>query len=124
MAERRMNNLEVLTEQEVLGKRFCVYGTADKPLFLTKDVAEWIEHINLSKMADLVDEGEKLKCIMYVSGQNREVWFLTEAGLYKVLMQSRKPIAKQFKKKAKEILHAIHKPACSSLYLVTKARKE
>lgn len=104
-----MNNLEILNEQEVLGKHFRVYGTIDEPLFLAKDVAEWIEHTDLSRMVDLVDEGEKLKRTLYVSGQNREVWLLTEDGLYEVLMQSRKPIAKQFKKKVKEILHAIRK---------------
>lgn len=104
-----MNNLEVLNEQEVLGKHFRVYGTIDEPLFLAKDVAGWIEHTDLSRMVDLVDEGEKLKRTLYVSGQNREVWLLTEDGLYEVLMQSRKPIAKQFKKKVKEILHAIRK---------------
>lgn len=35
------------------------------------------------------------------------MWFLTEDGLYEVLMQSRKPIAKEFKKKVKEILKTI-----------------
>lgn len=35
--------------------------------------------------------------------------YLTEDGLYEVLMQSRKPIAKQFKKKVKEILKLIRK---------------
>ena len=34
---------------------------------------------------------------LFTSGQNRDMWFLTEDGLYEVLMQSRKPIAKQFK---------------------------
>ena len=32
------------------------------------------------------------------------MWFLSEDGLYEVLMQSRKPIAKQFKKKVKTLL--------------------
>ena len=31
--------------------------------------------------------------------------FLTENGLYEVLMMSRKPIAKKFKKEVKRILH-------------------
>ena len=35
--------------------------------------------------------------------------FLTEDGLYEVLMQSRKPIAKQFKKGVKNILKTIRK---------------
>lgn len=40
-------------------------------------------------------------------GGNQQVWFLTEGGLYEVLMQSRKPIAKQFKKGVKQILHEV-----------------
>lgn len=35
-----MNGLKVLNEQEVLGKQFRIYGTAEEPLFLDKDVAE------------------------------------------------------------------------------------
>ncbi|WP_255299871.1 BRO family protein [Bacillus cereus] len=38
---------------------------------------------------------------MVHAGQKREVLFLTEDGLYEVLMQSRKPIAKMFKKEVK-----------------------
>ena len=101
--------LQIIAEQEVLGKHFTVYGTADEPLFLAKDVAEWIEHSKPSIMVDTVDEDEKLRETIFTSGQNREVWFLTENGLYEVLMQSRKPLAKEFKKKVKEILKSIRK---------------
>lgn len=101
--------LTIINEQEVLGKHFTVYGTADEPLFLAKDVAEWIEHSKSSIMIDTVDEDEKLRETIFTSGQNREVWFLTENGLYEVLMQSRKPLAKEFKKKVKEILKSIRK---------------
>ena len=101
--------LTIINEQEVLGKHFTVYGTADEPLFLAKDVAEWIEHSKPSIMIDTVDEDEKLRERIFTSGQNREVWFLTENGLYEVLMQSRKPLAKAFKKKVKEILKSIRK---------------
>ena len=54
-----------------------------------------------------MDEEEKLKAIVSHSGQYRSMWFLTEDGLYEVLMQSRKPIAKQFKKQVKQILKQI-----------------
>lgn len=101
--------LQIINEQEVLGKHFTVYGTADEPLFLAKDVAEWIEHSKSSIMIDTVDEDEKLRETIFTSGQNREVWLLTENGLYEVLMQSRKPLAKEFKKKVKEILKSIRK---------------
>lgn len=49
-------------------------------------------------MLNVVEKDEKLVYTLYISGQNREMWFLTEDGLYEVLMQSLKPIAKQFKK--------------------------
>lgn len=102
-----MNRLQVVHEQQVLNKNFTVYGTLENPLFLAKDVAEWIEHNKPSEMILNVDEDEKLKAIVSHSGQNREMWFLTEDGLYEVLMQSRKPIAKQFKKQVKTILKEI-----------------
>ena len=50
-------------------------------------------------MLSTVDDDEKLVSTIFISGQNRKMWFLTENGLYEVLMQSRKPIAKDFKKK-------------------------
>ncbi len=47
-------------------------------------MAEWIEHKNITHMMNIVDDEEKLKRTLYVSGQNREMWFLTEDGLYEV----------------------------------------
>lgn len=106
-----MNKLKVLNEQEVLGKQFRVYGTAEEPLFLAKDVAEWIEYDTSSvhKMLANVDDDEKVRKNVPTLGGTQESWCLTENGLYEVLMQSRKPIAKQFKKEVKEILKTIRK---------------
>ena len=58
-------------------------------------------------MMRTVDDDEKLTQTLFVSGQNREMWFLTEQGLYEVLMQSRKPIAKDFKRGVKKLLKGI-----------------
>lgn len=106
-----MNELKVLNEQEVLGKQFRVYGTAEEPLFLAKDVAEWIEYdtSSVNKMLANVDDDEKVRKNVPTLGGMQESWCLTENGLYEVLMQSRKPIAKQFKKEVKEILKTIRK---------------
>ena len=104
-----MNELQVINQQEVLGKHFRVYGTIENPLFLAKDVAEWIEHSRASEMLKGINEDEKLMQTILASGQRREMWFLTEDGFYEVLMQSRKPIAKQFKKEVKKILKDIRK---------------
>lgn len=99
--------LMVFEQREVLGMEFKIYGTSDEPLFLAKDVANWIEHSKANMMLQSIDEDEKLRETIFTSGQNREMWFLTEDGLYEVLMQSRKPIAKQFKKEVKKILKQI-----------------
>lgn len=120
-----INNLTIFDERKILGKDFKIYGTKENPLFLAKDVAEWIDYsykdsrkINrdVSKMLNTVDEDEKIKNTIDLGGEyyshggirtNTEMWFLTEDGLYEVLMQSRKPIAKQFKKEVKKILKQI-----------------
>ena len=110
------NELQVIDERELFGKEFRIYGTAESPLFLAKDVAEFIDYAktgkgsyDVSKMLSTVDEEEKLVRKIFVSGQNRNMKFLTEDGLYEVLMQSNKPIAKQFKKEVKNILKTIRK---------------
>ena len=104
-----MKELKVIDERIVLEKEFRIYGTVDNPLFLAKDVANWIEHSAVHMMMKSVDEDEKVRNIVSTLGGIQEAWFLTEDGLYEVLMQSRKPIAKQFKKKVKEILKSIRK---------------
>lgn len=102
-----MNELKIIDQREVLGKQFRIYGTPENPLFLAKDVASWIEHSKPSAMIESVDDDEKLMETLFTSGQNRQVWLLTEDGMYEVLFQSRKPIAKAFKKEVKKILKTI-----------------
>lgn len=113
-----MNELKVINQQEVLGKDFKIYGTYESPLFLAKDVAEWIDYSfkdsrrtarDISKMLQTVDDEEKLVGKVFLSGQNRDSWFVSEEGLYEVLMQSTKPIAKEFKKQVKSILKDIRR---------------
>ena len=101
------NEIQVLKQTELLGRRLTVYGTAQEPLFLAKDIAEWIEHSNPAAMLNTVDDDEKGIRIVYTLGGDQKVNVLTEDGLYEVLMQSRKPIAKQFKKGVKQILKEI-----------------
>ena len=74
--------LKILKQQELLGRNITVYGTNENPLFLAKDVAEWIEHSNARMMLNSVDEDEKVVNNVYTLGGNQEAWFLTENGLY------------------------------------------
>lgn len=92
---KKLSLVQIIKEQEVLGKEFKIYGTIEEPLFLAKDVAEWIDYSvsNVSKMLDKVDDDEKTTRTISTNGNYKtEAWFLTEDGLYEVLMQSRKPI--------------------------------
>ena len=118
------NSIQVLSETELLGHKFTVYGTAENPLFLAKEVAECIDYAktsqgyyDVSRMVGTVDEEEKHLRTIFVDGRNYEMWFLAEDGLYEVLFQSRKPIAKEFKKGVKEILKTIRK---TGGYIATK----
>lgn len=108
--------LTVIDEREILGKQFKVYGDFENLLFLAKDVAEWIDYskksngsYDVNSMLRMVDEDEKLMRKIFVSGQNRNMRFLTENGFYEVCMQSTKPNAKIFKKEVKKILKTIRK---------------
>lgn len=102
-----MQIMKIIDEREILGKQFRIFGDFENPLFLAKDVAECIDYdiSNVSKMVNNVDENEKI--ITRIN--NTSATFLTEDGLYEVLMLSRKPIAKEFKKQIKEILKTIRK---------------
>ena len=104
-----MNSVKVLTKAEVLTKEFILYGTVEEPLFLAKDVAEWIEYdlSSINKLVQNVDDEEKVRSIIPTLGGEQEMWMLTEGGVYEVLMQSRKPKAKLFKKEVKSILKSI-----------------
>lgn len=120
--EATSTSLSLLREESFLEKTVRVFGTPEEPLFLARDVAEWIDYskrsdgsFRLDKMLQSLDDDEKIKFTTpahNVSGvlqSNTEYWFLTENGLYEVLMLSRKPKAKEFKKKVKEILKTIRK---------------
>ena len=102
--------LSLLREEEFLDKTVRVFGTPENPLFLARDVAEWIDYskrpdgsYKMDVFLKNVDVKEKIKIFnpAYNKGGvlqiNTEYWFLTEDGLYEVLMLSRKPKAKQFK---------------------------
>ena len=111
-----MHEIKIIEQRQVLGKDFKVYGNFENPLFHAKEVAAWIDYAktgkgayDISHMMSTIDDDEKLIRKLFVSGQIRDSWFLTEDGLYEVLMQSRKPIAKAFKKEVKAVLKTIRK---------------
>jgi phage antirepressor YoqD-like protein len=100
-----MEAIKILQKTNLLGHDLTIYGTMEQPLFIAKEVAEWLCLTNVTDMISRVDDDEVTK--LNLGGLQGDVWFLTENGLYEVLMQSRKPIARQFKKGVKMILHKV-----------------
>lgn len=103
-----MEEIRIISKSTFLDKEIDVWGSFENPLFRASDVADWIQHSDVSTMVRLVDEDEK---VFETNPNNvcggQGVWFLTEDGVYEILMRSRKRIAKQFKKGVKKILHEI-----------------
>ena len=81
-------------------KLLNVYSSLDEPLFRALDVANMIEYSegNAWKLLELCEHDEKLNLPLVVAGQRRNVSFVTERGLYNILEQSRKPIARKWRR--------------------------
>ena len=81
-------------------KMLRVYESLDNPIFRASDVADMINYSggNTWNLLEVVEEDEKLILPMVVAGQRRQVSFVTELGLYNILAQSRKPIARKWRR--------------------------
>ena len=92
-------------------KTLPIYSSLDVPLFRASDVAKLIEYSdgNVWKMLEMCEADEKLTLPMVAHGQRRTVSFITETGLYNILAQSRKPIARAWRRVVHEELIALRK---------------
>ncbi|WP_243505807.1 BRO family protein [Cytobacillus oceanisediminis] len=70
----------------------------DTVWFVAKDVCEILDHSQVSKAVERLDDDEKLMGTIFLSGQNRETWLINESGLYSLILTSRKAEARKFKK--------------------------
>ena len=81
-------------------QKLDVYGTAKRPCFIAADVAKVIDYSdgNTGEMLGCLEKDEYFKATMVRSGQRRSVWMISELGLYNLLSQSRKPIARMWRR--------------------------
>lgn len=92
-----------------------VSGTNEHPLFCLADVCKVLGIGNIGNVADRLDNDEKTYIRRADVGltPGRDVVFVTEAGLYTVLLRSDKPQAKPFRKwVTTEVLPSIRKHGC------------
>lgn len=88
-----------------------VYGDLDEPLFKATDVADLLEYgsNNVWNLTSICEEDEKVVLPTVVAGQRRKVTFITETGLYNVLAQSRKTLARAWRRVIHEELIALRR---------------
>lgn len=106
-----MNNLTVVGTVAFDNRLLNVYGSLDDPIFRASDVASMIDYSdgNTWKMLQMCEDDEKLTLPMVVAGQTRQVNFVTEIGLYNILAQSRKLIARKWRRVVHTQLVAMRK---------------
>ncbi|MCO6527808.1 MAG: phage antirepressor [Lactobacillus sp.] len=83
----------------------------EKPYFVGKDVADILGYKNGSRDINAhVDEEDRLRYQISTAGQLREQTIINESGLYSLIMSSKLPTAKKFKRwVTSEVLPAIRK---------------
>lgn len=91
-----MNELKIF-EKEEFGK-VRVVGHDGDPWFVAKDVCECLELGNPRSSIALLDEDEKGVHSVDTPGGKQEMTIVSEPGLYSLILRSRKPEAKAFKR--------------------------
>lgn len=90
------NKMTLFTNEELGNVRALEID--GEPYFIGKDVATALGYTNTQKaIRDHVDNEDKLTERIVLSGQNREVVFINESGLYSLILSSKLPKAKEFK---------------------------
>ena len=104
-----MDEIKTFTNKEFGTVRTIVKD--GEPWFVGKDVAEILGYSNTPKaIRDDVDGDDKLTERFVLSGQNREAIVINESGLYSLILGSKLPKAKTFKRwVTSEVLPTIRK---------------
>ena len=104
-----MNELTIFKNEQFGEMRTVTIG--DEIWFVGKDVAAILGYKDTSDaMKRHVDDEDKLTRRFTDSGQNREMYIINESGLYSLVLSSKLPSAKEFKRwVTSEILPSIRK---------------
>lgn len=106
-----MNDLQIFNNEEFGEVRTVLVG--NEPMFCLADICRALDISNPSKVAQRLDEDERTKLEL---GRAGETNFITESGLYAVILRSDKPNAKKFRKwVTAEVLPSIRKTGSYSM---------
>lgn len=104
-----MNELQIFNNTEFGEVRTIVMG--NEPFFVGKDVANILGYQNGSRDINRhVDEEDRHKTMIFDGNQNKETIVVNESGLYSLILFSKLPKAKEFKRwVTSEVLPTIRK---------------
>lgn len=103
-----MSNLQIFNDARFGEIRSIMQG--EEVLFVAADVCRALEIGNSRQAITRLDEDEKADVILNDGSQNRKMNVVNEYGLYNLVLASRKPEAKQFKRWiTHEVIPAIRK---------------
>ncbi|KAA0789666.1 phage antirepressor [Bacillus cereus] len=104
-----MNQLQVFNNEEFGQVRTVTQG--EDVWFVAKDVCDVLEIGNITKTMSRLDEDDfTTSKVVDSQGRSQEMFIINESGLYSLIMTSRKPQAKAFKKwVTSEVLPSIRK---------------
>jgi prophage antirepressor-like protein len=106
------------------GHMLTIYESLDNPLFLATEIAKLLEYSagNSSHMLEVVEQDEKMLRSIDAEDmpdwfdsshtnarRTQTTWFVTELGFYNILSQSRKPIARGWRRIVHEELIELRK---------------
>lgn len=102
--EKRMT---VIAKESLFGEELTICGTAEEPLFKASEVQKWLCMTNGTQMIKSVPESEVKKIKVWHGNSARWTNYLTEFGVYFLIMRSNKPDVLKYQYKIAEILKSI-----------------
>jgi prophage antirepressor-like protein len=88
-----------LSKQLFHGTEVRIFGTSDNPLFIAKEIGDILSIKNVRQVVNKFDADEiKGVCNVYTLGGNQQATLITEVGLYRLILKSKIPAAKDFRK--------------------------
>ena len=91
-----MEGIKIFERQEFGQVR--VVDMNGEPWFVAKDVCDCLELTNTAQTISYLDDDEKGVTTNYTPGGKQEMSMISEAGMYSLILRSRKPEAKAFKR--------------------------
>jgi len=92
-----MQELEIFKNEEFGEIRTLMID--GEPWFVGKDIADILEYRNGSRDINRhIDEEDRRKSMIFDGNQNKETIIINESGLYSLILSSKLPNAKKFKR--------------------------